>query len=48
MSNGHEAAESRPANDGSEQEVHLLNIELDTLCAEVLLSPERDQQSDAP
>ena len=48
MGNGHEAVESRSANDGIEWEVHLRNIELDTLCAEVLLGPERDRQSDAP
>ena len=48
MGNGHEAVESRPANDGIEREVHLRNIELDALCAEVLLGPERDRQSDAP
>src|SRR6185503_13153125 len=48
MGNGHEAVESQPANDGIEWEVHLRNIELDALYAEVLLDPERDRQSDAP
>ena len=38
----------RSANDGVEREVHLRNIELDALCAEVFLGPERDRQSDAP
>ena len=47
MGNGHEAIESRPANDGIEREVHLRNIELDALRAEVLLGPELDRQSDA-
>ena len=48
MGDGHEAIESRPANDGVEREVHLRNIELNALCAEVLLGPERDRQCDAP
>jgi len=48
MGNGHEAVEGRPANDGIEREVNLRDIELDVLCAEVLLGPERDQLGDAP
>src|SRR6185436_13229492 len=48
MGNGHEAIEGRPANDGVEREVHLRNIELNTLCAEVPLGPEHDRQCDAP
>ena len=48
MSNGHEAVECRSANDGVERKVHLRNIEQNALCAEVLLGPERDRQSDAP
>ena len=48
MGNGHEVVESRPANHGIEREVHLHNIELDALCAEVLLGPERDRLCDAP
>ena len=47
MGNGHETLECRPANDSIEREVHLRYIELDALCAEVLLGPERDRQSDA-
>ena len=43
MGNGHEAIECRPANDGVEREVYLRNIELNALCAEVLLGPERDR-----
>src|SRR6185312_5232328 len=48
MGNGHEAIECRPTNDGVEREVHLRNIELNALCAKVLLGPECDRQCDAP
>jgi hypothetical protein len=48
MGNGHEPVQSRPANDGVEWDVHLRNIELHVLCAEVFLRPERDRQGDGP
>jgi hypothetical protein len=47
MGNGHELVQCRPANDGIEREVHLRNIELDVLCAEVFLYPECNQERDA-
>jgi hypothetical protein len=40
MGNGHEPVQGWPANDGIEGEVDLRNVELNVLCAEVLLGPE--------
>jgi hypothetical protein len=48
MGNGHEPVQGRPANDGIEREVNLRNIELDALCAEVVLCPECNRQRDTP
>jgi hypothetical protein len=48
MGNGHEPVQGRPAYDGIEREVNLRNVELDVLSAEVLLSPECNQECDAP
>jgi hypothetical protein len=48
MGNGHEPVQGRPANDGIEREVNLHNIELDILSVEVILSPECNQECDAP
>jgi hypothetical protein len=44
MGNGHEPVQGQPANDGIEGEVNLHDIELDVLCAEVLLGPECYQE----
>ena len=48
MDNGHEPVQGRSANDGIEGEAHLRNIELNVLCAEVLLGPEHHRQGDGP
>jgi hypothetical protein len=48
MGNGHELLQGRPANDGIETEVNFRNVEPDVLSAEVLLSPECNQECDAP
>ena len=48
MGNGHEPVQGRTANDGIEREVNLRNIELDVLCAKVLLGPECNRECDAP
>jgi hypothetical protein len=47
MGNGHELVQGRPANDGIEGEVNLRDVELDVLCAEVLLGPECYRECDA-
>jgi hypothetical protein len=47
MGNGHELVKGRPADDGIEGKVNLRDIELDVLCAEVLLGPECYQEYDA-
>jgi hypothetical protein len=48
MGNDHEQVQGQSANDGIEREVNLRNIELDVLCAKVLLGPECNRECDAP